>query len=160
MVTAQPERVGSARPADSTGVGGTPGLRAQYRDYLKNRFIDVAHNSGYQAATPLMLEDALQRRFHQVFSIVDESPQPVLPLLISVVFDALVGPVAQGGFGLDGGQIPPQGKVSDADYFVQLVGMTKVNTSELLNRYRVEFDRSPGELSSPVDLNIEALQGL
>ena len=68
--------------------------------------------------------------------------------------------MARGGFGVALAGIPPQGTLTDGEYLQLLIGKSKVSARELRNRFRVSFDRGPGETTSPLQLNVEALLGL
>ena len=122
--------------------------RVDYRNYLKGQFIAAAQQEGYGAETPQLFEDALRGRFHQLFSTDEDTPGPVFPLLIELLFDAMISPAAGGGFGIDASKIPPQGQTPGPDYLAQLIALTGQSTRELQNRYRVSFERAPDETRS------------
>jgi Tc toxin complex TcA C-terminal TcB-binding domain len=153
------------------GIFGTfPALttsnEALYRDYLRGVWVTAAQNmyaevaGGPVTASAATLEAQLDARFHQDFHVGDNKPQPVAKLLIKLLISVLVAPSNREGFGIAAGAIPAQGTSSDDDYLQALIGITRVSAQELRNRYRVSFDRQPGEQESPIQLNIEALLGL
>lgn len=48
--------------------------RIGYRDYLKAQFVAAVQQKGYDTSTALMVEDALRRRFHPIFSGSEDTP--------------------------------------------------------------------------------------
>jgi len=143
---------------------------ALYRDYLRatwvaaaqNMFLDISFvgGPGPVNAPAATLEAQLDARFHQDFHTGDDVPQPAAKLLVKLLTSALLAPANREGFGLAPAAIPPQGAQSDDVYLAVLIGRTKATTQELRNRYRVSFERAPGDAVSPVQLNVEALLGL
>jgi hypothetical protein len=155
-------------PADGRFPPLSKSNTALYRDYLRavwvaaaqSMFLNVSSPSGPVNAPVDKLEAQLDARFHQDFHVGDDSLQPAAKLLIILLKSALVAPAGREGFGLAAGAIPAQGARSDDDYLATLIGLAKVTTRELRNRFRVSFDRAPGETVSPIQLNVEALLGL
>jgi hypothetical protein len=131
-----------------------------YRDYLRGAWVIAARRMHGPGPSDAALEQQLDMRFHQDFHTGNVAPQPAAPLLASILRDVLLAPADRDGFGLSAADIPPQGALGDADYVAALVARTGETAAELRNRYRVRFDRSAGDETSPVQLNVEALLGL
>lgn len=138
---------------------------ALYRDYLRGVWVTAAQkmyydDAGFTAAPAATLEKQLDSRLHQDFHVGFDIPQFASRLLIELLLSVLTAPANREGAGLAPAAIPAQGAQSDDDYLAVLIGLTKKSTQELRNRFRVSFDRAPGETLSPIQLNVEALLGL
>lgn len=137
-----------------------------YRDYLRGVWVTAAqsmYDSRREIVQPpaeSVLVQQLYSRFHQNFRTSDLDRVPTTSLLMPVVRAALLGDKTSDGFGLAVGAIPAQDSQTDEDYLASLISLTGVSATELRNRYRLDFDRTPGDATSPVELNTEALLGL
>ncbi|MGH7057737.1 MAG: hypothetical protein ACREFZ_07595, partial [Acetobacteraceae bacterium] len=109
--------------------------------------------------TALALQLAM--RFHQDFHTADVTPRPAHGLLIPILREVLMARPDRDGFGLATTAIPTRDSdQTEADYAATLVARTGQSAAELRNRFRIAFDRPPGDETSPVALNVEALLGL
>jgi len=158
------------------GIGGWLRIRQSdtelYRDYLRGVWVTAAqqmHQAKAAAAVGTIglppppadvLERQLNGRFHQDFRTSDDAPKPAAKLVIAILRAALVTGRDRDGFGVAPASLPAQAAQTDDQYVAALIGATGVKPAELRNRFRVEFDRSPGTEASPIDLNVEALLGL
>ncbi len=136
-----------------------------YRDYLRGVWVVSAQKmavdiAGVAKPAVSLLERQLDERFQQDFHTHNDTSKPAAKLLVPLLTALLSRPIARGGFGVSAAGIPAQGALSDADYLQALVGMSKVSAKELRNRFRVSFDCSPNDTTSPQQLNVEALLGL
>lgn len=136
-----------------------------YRDYLRGTWVAAAQKMYKASNSPnpapeATLERQIVGRFHQDFRTSDTASAPAAKLLTPILREALLTPINRDGFGLTPAAIPAQGAQSDADYLGVLIGLTEKSLHELRNRYRVNFDRAPGEQTDPIALNVEALLGL
>lgn len=143
--------------------------RELYRDYLLG--VWVASASGMydirgtefdrnKARYIRQFDAQLSRRFLQDFRTGDGTFVPASTLLIPLVVAVLTAVPAQGGFGFAQGSLPAQGAQDDNEYLRTLTNLPPGGGQELRNRFRVRFDREIGDLTSPIELNIEALIGL
>ena len=146
---------------DSSSLGDRNKIH-EYRDYLRGVWVDTLRQLGVTESDvdSGKAEAQLDGRFYQNFHTLDSSPRPVIGLLIPILRAALTAPLDHGGFGFKPDVIPPQGELSDAEWLEQMVAISKVSKQALRNRYRVSFDRRPDEISTPIELNVEALLGL
>jgi Tc toxin complex TcA C-terminal TcB-binding domain len=139
--------------------------RSLYRDYLRGVWVAAAQKM-YQDLTGIakppdsLLEQQLDERFQQDFHTTDDTAVPAATLLIPLIVSILTRDDARGGFGFKVADIPAKGTQTDDEYLQVLIGASKVSAQELRNRFRVSFDRAPGETKSPLQLNVEALLGL
>lgn len=136
-----------------------------YRDYLRAVWVAAAQKMYVDilsVAKPAVsaLERQLDERFEQDFHIHNDVSQPAAKLLVPLLVSILTRPKARGGFGVSLAGIPPQGTQTDGEYLQVLIGKSKVSAKELRNRFRVSFGRGPSEVTSPLQLNVEALLGL
>lgn len=144
-----------------------------YRDYLRGVWVTAAQQMHQaRAAAPLgtigippappaaVLERQLNARFHQDFRTGDDAPTVATKLLIQILRAALVTGGDRDGFGVAPASLPLQAALTDDEYLAALIGATGVKPAELRNRFRIEFERSPGALASPIELNVEALLGM
>ena len=101
----------------------------------------------------------LTKRFHQDFTTTDSTSVPVNQLLIPIVTSILTSATgANYGFGL--AILPAQGATqSNSSYLAQLLALSAISIQEFSLRYRLDLTRSDAETSSPVQLNIDTLQG-
>ena len=134
-----------------------------YRDYLVGVWVGAARQM--HGVQPGSVDDALRAqlhtRFHQDFATGDVAEQDSHALLIPLLQAVLTAPADRDGFGLAAGAIVARAAgQSDADYVAALVAQTGQSAAELRNRFRMRFERPPGERSSPVALNVETLLGL
>jgi hypothetical protein len=106
-----------------------------------------------------VLIDQLASRFFQDFRTADNAAQPAALLCARVLEKALLAPADRGGLGF-AGLLPDQGGLSGAAYLRVLVDLSGLGYRELKNRFRIGFNRTDNESLSPVQLNIEALQGV
>jgi hypothetical protein len=138
--------------------------RSLYRDYLRGVWVAAAqkmYEDIEHVAKPsiAILERQIDERFQQDFRTSNDSAKPAARLLIPLLVAILTRDAKRGGFGVKPAGIPAQAQPDD-EYLQILVGMSKVSAQELRNRFRVSFDRNPGETTSPLQLNVEALLGL
>lgn len=139
--------------------------RSLYRDYLRGVWVAAAQKMYVDTLsvvkpTVSVLERQLDERFLQDFHTHNDATQPAAKLLAPLLTAILTRPVARGGFGLAPAAVPAQGAQTDGDYLAVLIGASNVSALELRNRLRVSFDRGPGETTSLLELNVEALLGL
>jgi hypothetical protein len=138
---------------------------ALYRDYLRGVWVTAAQkmywdDASFTTAPATTLEKQLDSRLHQDFHVADDIAQPASQLLIDLLLSVLTAPANREGAGLAPAAIPAQGGQSNDDYLALLISLSKKSPQELKNRFRVSFDRAPGETLSPIQLNVEALLGL
>jgi hypothetical protein len=133
-----------------------------YRDYLISVWVSVAKRMYETVLTtdsnPVLI-DQLASRFFQDFRTADNAAQPAALLCARVLEKALLAPADRGGLGF-AGLLPDQGGLSGAAYLRVLVDLSGLGYRELKNRFRIGFNRTDNESLSPVQLNIEALQGV
>lgn len=134
--------------------------RELYRDYLRGAWVTAARRMHGAGPADSALELQIDLRFHQNFHVSDVKPQPVHKLLVPILRSVLTTRADHEGFGIAPAAIPAQGMLTDVEFVAKLIAMTKESATELRNRFRVRFERAAGEQVSPIDLNIEALQGL
>lgn len=139
--------------------------RQLYRDYLRGVWVATAqkmYEDLEHVAKPAvaLLERQLEERFMQDFHTNDDAPRPAAQLLVPLLVSILTRDAGRGGFGLTPAGIPAQGTKTDDEYLQSLIALSNVKAQELRNRFRVSFERSPGETTSPLQLNVEALLGL
>src|SRR5919201_1951825 len=99
----------------------------------------------HKGVGPAVLERQLDERFHQDFHTSDTIAQPAAKLLNPLLTSVLTTDATHGGFGLAPAAIPPQGAATDDDYLQTLLALTGVHADELRKRFRVSFERAPGE---------------
>jgi hypothetical protein len=139
--------------------------RSLYRDYLRGVWVAAAQKM-YEELTSIAkpsasaLEEQLDERFEQDFHTSDDTSSPAAKLLIPLLVSILTRDEKRGGFGFKPADIPAQGTQINDEYLQVLIGTSKVSAQELRNRFRVSFDRAPGETTSSLQLNVEALLGL
>jgi hypothetical protein len=137
-----------------------------YRDYLRGVWVQAAQQMALHApGTPATVsEDVLVRqlfaRFHQDFRTSNDVKVPSARLLAQILKVALTTAANRDGFGKSAAAIPAQGTTTDEDYLDVLIALGGRKPRELLNRYRIAFVRPGGAVTSPIDLNVEALLGL
>jgi hypothetical protein len=139
--------------------------RSLYRDYLRGIWVGAAQmmyaNEEHIAKPAVaLLERQLDERFEQDFHTSDDAARPAAQLLVPLLKSILRRGTSRGGFGLKVADIPAQGAQTDDEYLQSLIALSKVSPKEVRNRFRVSFDRNPGETTSPLQLNVEALLGL
>lgn len=136
-----------------------------YRDYLRGVWVAAAQKMyvdflGAPKPAVALLERQLDERFQQDFHTHNDTSTPAAKLLVPLLISILKRPRARGGFGVAAGGIPAQGAQTDVDYLQVLIGLSTVSARELRNRFRVALDRSSGDTTSLLQLNVEALLGL
>lgn len=140
---------------------------ALYRDYLRGIWVSAAGFMHEQAAfssgpvpTRTRLEHQLNNRLHQNFRIWSEIAAPAPRLLAGILKSALAAPTEFGGFGKASTDIPAKAtNQSDDDYLAALVTLSGTSRAELEKRFRVSFEPAPGEQTTPIQLNVDALRG-
>ncbi len=129
--------------------------RSRYRDYL--RTIYTGPTDSFDYTTRLK---KLETRFHQNFETFDSDDQPANEVLIGILTEILKAKTGvEYGFGMAASSIEARGERTAREYLDYLIGLTKLPTQELRNRYRVNFARPDSAVSSRVRENIAALQG-
>jgi hypothetical protein len=116
--------------------------------------------AGATVAPAGKLEDQLDNRFHQNFHTTAMTEAPAAHLLLPIMISILVGAPDTGGNDLAAAAIPAQGAQPDDEYLATLIALSGLSTAELRARFRISFDRAPGETTNPVQLNVDALLGL
>jgi hypothetical protein len=139
--------------------------RSLYRDYLRGIWVGAAqmmYKNEESIAKPAvaLLDRQLDERFEQDFHTNDDTEQPTAQSLVPLLKLILMRDASRGGFGLKVADIPAQGTQTDDEYLQSLIALSGVSAQELRNRFRVSFERNPGETTSPLQLNVEALLGL
>lgn len=134
-----------------------------YRDYLRGIWVGAAtfaHKEVYSFdAAKSKLEKQLNNRLHQSFKTPIEAQSPAAALLASILKSALTTAKAEGGFGKTAVQVPAKAADETAeDYLRRLVQLSGVSQTELRNRFRLDFAPANGAMTSPVQLNIDALR--
>jgi len=133
-----------------------------YRDYLRAIFAGApVEISGTAPNDYDSYLKSLTNRFHQDFTTTDSNSVPANQLLIPIVTSILTASTGVTyGFGIAASAIPAQGATqSNSAYVAQLLALSGVSTQEFSLRYRMDATRSDAETSSPVQLNIDTLQG-
>ncbi len=138
---------------------------SSYRDYLRDRWVESqrwAHKLGegdVAETSKSVIRARLRNRFHQDFTTFDTAPRPLAQVLVPILKAILEAPTGDGyGFGVAAGAIDPQGETADDDYISYLISLSGISRAELSRRYRLDLDRSPLDLTSPVQQNIDTLQ--
>lgn len=134
-----------------------------YRDYLRGIWVSAAtfaHKKIYSFdAAKSDLEKQLNNRLHQNFKTPIEAQSSAAALLADILKAALITGEAQGGFGKAAAQVPAAAEDESADaYLGRLIEFSGVSRIELRNRFRVDFDPASDAMTSPVQLNIDALR--
>ncbi len=133
-----------------------------YRDYLRAIYagtpVELAGTAPNDYDTYLK---SLTNRFHQDFTTTNSTSVPVNQLLIPIIKSILTAATGVTyGFGIAASAISAQGATqSNSAYVVQLLGLSGISIQEFSLRYRLNVTRSDAETSSPVQLNIDTLQG-
>ena len=134
-----------------------------YRDYLVGVWQKIAGlDPDFAFETPLdggQAFDQLTARFHQDFGTTDIAPADATELALGIVTRILTEP-APTGLGIPAASIPPRGADTAVDYLLKLIAQSGEDADELGRRFRIRLDRTPRQLSTPVDENIATLQGL
>ncbi|MCU1442557.1 MAG: hypothetical protein JWQ59_707 [Cryobacterium sp.] len=145
---------------DGAFFGTGPGDTELYRDYLRGVWVTAAKRMHGDGVGDEAFETQIQSRFHQNFRTSDAKPVHVHILLVPILRSVLTSATNVGGFGVPAANLPAQGPDTDAGYVDTLVTLSGVPAEELRNRFRVRFHRPNTDTASPIDLNVEALQGL
>jgi Tc toxin complex TcA C-terminal TcB-binding domain len=134
-----------------------------YRDYLRSQWTNavtlVEYIQPYQL-TESQANQQLANRFHQDFTVQDNSSQVANEILIKILADILTSPTGGAfGFGLAPSKIPARGAMTAREYLDALIALTGLSAHELTLRYRTDFARPDSSMSTPVWENIHTLQG-
>lgn len=146
------------------GVFGGPEPRVLYRNYLVDVWAGVAGQDWYWASqTPLTFAQAreqLTNRFHQDFTTTTVAGTSANELLIKIVKRILTEPEPT-GYDKIPANLPHRGPGQSArDYLDALIAVTNVSAVELGLRYRLDLQQSDAAKTSPLQQNIDTLQGL
>ncbi|TDD94338.1 hypothetical protein [Actinomadura rubrisoli] len=137
------------------------GWMLAYRDYLRKTWTNMVGRV-VVITTRITEEQALQQltnRFHQDFTVSGTDSRPANEILIPILREILTAPTGGTfGFGVPPEQIPARGDATARTYLDTLIGLTKISAAELSLRYRTDFARADGEMSSAVGENIRTLQ--
>ncbi|MDA4112878.1 MAG: hypothetical protein OK474_02415 [Thaumarchaeota archaeon] len=155
--------------AQYTSVTHAPGillyssLEMGYRDYLRTQWTSmitlVVYVQPYQL-TENQANQQLTNRFHQDFTVQDNTNQVANEILIKILTDILTSPKGGTfGFGLASGAIPARGTMTARQYLDALIALTGQSAQELTLRYRTDFTRPDSSMSTQVWENIHTLQG-
>jgi Tc toxin complex TcA C-terminal TcB-binding domain len=133
-----------------------------YRDYLRTQWTSmialVVHAQPH--LTEAQAEQQLRNRFHQDFNVTSSTQVAANEVLIPILTEILTSPAGNTfGFGVAAGSIPARGTATARAYLNTLIGISGHSAAELTLRYRTDFTRPDGALSSQVWENIHTLQG-
>jgi hypothetical protein len=136
-----------------------------YRDYLRGVWVVAARPMHAAKGAPMPTDAALalelDTRLHQNFRTADVTSKGAHALLIPILTEVLMARADRDGFGLAAAAVPVRGATqSDAEYVATLVARSGKSAAELRNRFRIHFDRSLADVTSPMALNVEALLGV
>lgn len=125
-----------------------------YRDYLRTILCGAPASDGFSASF-----HKLSNRLHQNFATADTTPRNANEILIDILKVILKSPKNDGyGFGLQASAIEPQGERSTREHLDYLISLTGTSAGQLGRRYRINFTRPDGAVSSRVQENVSTLQ--
>jgi hypothetical protein len=145
---------GSAFEMPDFQVKPTDPTLVAYRDYLRTILCGAPSSGAYSS-----LHQRLSNRLHQDFSITDTTSRPANEILVALLKVILQAPKQEGyGFGVQASAIEPQEDRTAREYVEYLISLAGTSAAELGVRYRIDFTRPDGAVSSRVQENISTLQ--